>query len=182
MHTTAALALSRSTDAGLRNQAAKEIPLPAALGAEKFPPLADLMKLKGDAVKGQQMFMQTGCVACHQVKGQFINFGPDLSQIGNKLSPDGLFSAVLYPSAAIEHSFNGVTVTTKTKQQIIGYVISETADELTLKIAGGAAQPVKKASIASREELKDSLMPPGLAAAIGPQGLADLVAWLQTLK
>jgi putative membrane-bound dehydrogenase-like protein len=182
MHTTAALALSRSTDAGLRNQAAKEIPLPAALGAEKFPPLADLMKLKGDAVKGQQMFMQAGCVACHQVKGQFINFGPDLSQIGNKLSPDGLFSAVLYPSAAIEHSFNGVTVTTKTKQQIIGYVISETADELTLKIAGGAAQPVKKASIASREELKDSLMPPGLAAAIGPQGLADLVAWLQTLK
>ena len=182
MHTTAALALSRSTDAGLRNQAAKEIPLPAALGAEKFPPLADLMKLKGDAVKGQQMFMQAGCVACHQVKGQFINFGPDLSQIGNKLSPDGLFSAVLYPSAAIEHSFNGVTVTTKTKQQIIGYVISETADELTLKLAGGAAQPVKKASIASREELKDSLMPPGLAAAIGPQGLADLVAWLQTLK
>ena len=182
MHTTAALALSRSTDAGLRNQAAKEIPLPAALGAEKFPPLADLMKLKGDAVKGQQMFMQAGCVACHQVKGQFINFGPDLSQIGNKLSLDGLFSAVLYPSAAIEHSFNGVTVTTKTKQQIIGYVISETADELTLKIAGGAAQPVKKASIASREELKDSLMPPGLAAAIGPQGLADLVAWLQTLK
>ena len=182
MHTTAALALSRSTDAGLRNQAAKEIPLPAALGAEKFPPLADLMKLKGDAVKGQQMFMQAGCVACHQVKGQFINFGPDLSQIGNKLSLDGLFSAVLYPSAAIEHSFNGVTVATKTKQQIIGYVISETADELTLKIAGGAAQPVKKASIASREELKDSLMPPGLAAAIGPQGLADLVAWLQTLK
>jgi putative membrane-bound dehydrogenase-like protein len=182
VHTTAALALSRSTDVGLRNQAAKEIPLPAALGAEKFPPLADLMKLKGDAVKGQQMFMQAGCVACHQVKGQFINFGPDLSQIGNKLSLDGLFSAVLYPSAAIEHSFNGVTVTTKAKQQIIGYVISETADELTLKIAGGAAQPVKKASITSREELKDSLMPPGLAAAIGPQGLADLVAWLQTLK
>jgi hypothetical protein len=30
--------------------------------------------------------------------------------------------------------------------------------------------------------MKESLMPPGLAAAIGPQGLADLVAYLQTLK
>lgn len=182
LHTTAALALSRSTDAGLRNQAAIEIPLPAALGAEKFPPLADLMKLKGDAAKGQQMFMQAGCVACHQVKGQFINFGPDLTQIGNKLSQDGLFTAVLYPSAAVEHSYGGLSITTKEGLQAMGYVISETGEELTLKIAGGAAMPVKKASITKREELKDSLMPPGLAAAIGPQGLADLVAYLQTLK
>jgi putative heme-binding domain-containing protein len=180
--TTAALALSRSTDAGLRNQAATELPLPAALGAEKFPPLADLMKLKGDAAKGQAMFMQAGCVACHQVKGQFINFGPDLTQIGNKLSQDGLFTAVLYPSAAVEHSFGGLSVTTKDGQLAMGYVISETADELTLKIAGGAAMPIKKASIVKKDEMKDSLMPPGLAAAIGPQGLADLVAYLQTLK
>ncbi|MBL9134052.1 MAG: hypothetical protein JNG86_22760, partial [Verrucomicrobiaceae bacterium] len=46
----------------------------------------------------------------------------------------------------------------------------------------GASTTVKKASIVKKEELKDSLMPPGLASAIGPQGLADLVAWLQTLK
>jgi putative membrane-bound dehydrogenase-like protein len=180
--TTAALALSRSTDAGLRNQVASELPLPAALGAEKFPPLADLMKLKGDAAKGQGMFMQAGCVACHQVKGQFINFGPDLSQIGNKLSQDGLFTAVLYPSAAVEHSFGGLTVTTKENQQVLGYIVSETDAELTLKMAGGATQAIKKASIVKKEEMKDSLMPPGLAAAIGPQGLADLVAYLQTLK
>lgn len=180
--TTAALALSRSTDAGLRNQAATELPLPAALGAEKFPPLADLMKLKGDAAKGQAMFMQAGCVACHQVKGQFINFGPDLTQIGNKLSKDGLFTAILYPSAAVEHSFGGISITTKEGLQVMGYVISETGEELTLKVAGGAAMPVKKSGIVKREEMKDSLMPPGLAAAIGPQGLADLVAYLQSLK
>jgi putative membrane-bound dehydrogenase-like protein len=180
--TTAALALSRSTDAGLRNQAATELPLPAALGAEKFPPLADLMKLKGDATKGQAMFMQAGCVACHQVKGQFINFGPDLSQIGNKLSQDGLFTAVLYPSAAVEHSFGGLSITTKEGQTAMGYIISETADELTMRINGGATMAIKKSSIVKKDELKDSLMPPGLAAAIGPQGLADLVAWLMTLK
>jgi len=180
--TTAALALSRSTDAGLRNQAATELPLPAALGAEKFPPLADLMKLKGDATKGQAMFMQAGCVACHQVKGQFINFGPDLTQIGNKLSQDGLFTAILYPSAAVEHSFGGLSVTTKEGQTAMGYIISETADELTLRINGGASMTVKKVNIVKKDDLKDSLMPPGLVAAIGPQGLADLVAWLMTLK
>ncbi len=176
--TTAALALSRSTDAGLRNQAATELPLPAALGAEKFPPLADLMKLKGDATKGQAMLMQAGCVACHQVKGQFINFGPDLTEIGSKLSREGLFTAILYPSAAVEHSYGGVQVTTREGNSIMGYVISETADDLTLKIAGGAAYPIKKTNIQKREEMKDSLMPPGLAGAIGPSGLADLVDYL----
>ena len=180
--TTAALALSRSTDGNIRKQAATELPLPDAQGAEKFPPLADLMKLKGDAAKGQAMFTQAGCVACHRVKGQFIDFGPDLTQIGAKLSQDGLFTAILYPSAAIEHSFVGQNVTTKEGQAVMGYVVSETDAELTLRMAGGASTTVKKSSIVKKEELKDSLMPPGLAGAIGPQGLADLVVWLQTLK
>ncbi|MBE7496872.1 MAG: NPCBM/NEW2 domain-containing protein [Verrucomicrobiaceae bacterium] len=178
----AALALSRSTDAGLRDQAARELPLPAAQGLANFPKLPELLKLKGDATKGQAMFTQAGCVACHRVKGQFIDFGPDLTQIGAKLSQDGLFAAILYPSAAIEHSFVGQNVTTKQGQAIMGYVVSETDAELTLRMAGGASTTVEKASIVKKEELKDSLMPPGLAAAIGPQGLADLVAWLQTLK
>ena len=178
----AALALSRSTDAGLRDQAARELPLPAAQGLANFPKLPELLKLKGDATKGQAMFMQAGCVACHRVKGQFIDFGPDLTQIGAKLSQDGLFTAILYPSAAIEHSFVGQNVTTKEGQAVMGYVVSETDAELTLRMAGGASTTVKKASIVKKEELKDSLMPPGLAGAIGPQGLADLVAWLQTLK
>jgi putative membrane-bound dehydrogenase-like protein len=178
----ASLALSRSTDAGLRSEAAKVLPLPAAQGLENFPKLPELVKLKGDAAKGQPMFMQAGCIACHRVKGQFIDFGPDLSQIGAKLSAEGLFTAILYPSAAIEHSFVGQTVTTKEGQTITGYPISETDAELTLRIAGGASTPVKKSSIVKKEEMKLSLMPPGLAGAIGPQGLADLVAWLQTLK
>lgn len=178
----AALALSRSTDAGVRDQASKELPVPAALGAEKFPPLAELMKMKGDAAKGQTAFMTAGCIGCHQIKGQFINFGPELSVIGNKLSKDAMFTAILYPSAGVEHSFNGVTISTKAGAQVVGYIISDTADELVLKIAGGAQQSVKKSDITKREEMKQSLMPPGLAAGIGPQGLVDLVAWLQTLK
>lgn len=178
----AALALSRSTDGNVRDQAAKALPLPAAQGLADFPKLPELLKLKGDATKGQAMFLQAGCIACHRVKGQFIDFGPDLSQIGGKLSADGLFTAVLYPSAAVEHSFGGWQVTTKEGQTVIGYIVSETDDELTLRIAGGASQPIKKSSITKKEALSQSLMPPGLAGAIGAQGLADLVSWMQTLK
>jgi putative membrane-bound dehydrogenase-like protein len=178
----AALVLSRSTDAGVRSQAAAELPLPAAQGLQDFPPLAELMKLPGNVGNGQTAFMAAGCVACHQVKGQFINFGPDLTQIGAKLSKEGLFAAILYPSAAIEHSYVGQQVSTRDGQTIVGYVISETDTELTLRIAGGGASTIRKADISQREEMRQSLMPPGLAGGIGPQGLADLVAWLQTLR
>jgi putative heme-binding domain-containing protein len=171
----AALALSRSTDAGLRDQAARELPLPAAQGLANFPKLPELMKLKGDAAKGQAMFMQAGCVACHRVKGQFIDFGPDLTQIGAKLSQDGLFTAILYPSAAIEHSFVGQNVTTKEGQAVMGYVVSETDAELTLRMAGGASTTVKKVNIVKKEELKDSLMPPGLAVRLGRK--ASRTSW-----
>ena len=176
--TTAALALSRSTDGGIRDQAGRELPLPAAMGLANFPALPELMKMKGDAKRGAMMFMQAGCVACHQIQGQFINFGPDLSEIGSKLSRDGMFTAILYPSAAVEHSYGGVLVKAKGGAQTMGYVVSETAEELTLKIAGGATQAIKKNEIISREEVKDSLMPPGLAGAIGVQGLVDLVDYL----
>lgn len=178
----AALALSRSTDGGVRDEASRVLPLPAAQGLADFPKLPELLKLKGDASKGQTMFMQGGCVACHRVKGQFIDFGPDLSQIGAKLSAEGLFTAVLYPSAAIEHSFVGQQITTKEGQTVLGYVVSDTDASLTLRIAGGASQEIAKSNITKREEMSQSLMPPGLAATLGAQGLADLVAWLQTLK
>ena len=182
--TTAALALSRSTDGGIRDQAGRELPLPAAMGLANFPPLPELMKMKGDAKRGAMMFMQAGCVACHQIEGQFINFGPDLSEIGSKLSRDGLFTAILYPSAAVEHSYGGVRIKAKDGSLTMGYVVSETSEELTLKVAGGAVKTVKESEIASREEMKDSLMPPGLAGAIGVQGLVDLVDYLgsQTKK
>ncbi len=178
----AALALSRSTDAGVRSQAGQDLPLPAAIGLQNFPSLPELVKLPGDATKGAAMFMQAGCVACHRVKGQFVDFGPDLTQIGSKLSKEGLLTAILYPSAAIEHSYGGWQITTKEGLVVIGYLISDTDTELTLRTAGGAAQTVKKASIVKREALEQSLMPPGLAATIGAQGLADLVAYLQTLR
>ncbi len=180
--TAAALGLSRSTDGGIRAEAAKVLPLPAAQGLQDFPAMAELLKLQGDAAKGPELFAKAGCVACHRVKEQYVDFGPDLSLIGSKLSREGLFTAVLYPSAAIEHSFTGVQISTKDGQTQVGYVVSETDAETTLRVAGGASVPVRKEQIAGRVEMKESLMPPGLAGAIGPQGLADLVAWMQSLK
>ena len=178
----AALAIARSPDAGLRNEGASVLPVPKAAGAENFPALADLVKMKGDAKAGAELFAKATCNTCHRVKGQGIDFGPDLSQIGGKLSRDALFEAVLYPGAAISHGFLGLAVTKKDGASLLGYATGETDEALQLRLAGGVDQSILKKDIAKREDLPMSLMPPGLAAVVGAQGLVDLVTWLETQK
>ncbi|MCB1231300.1 MAG: NPCBM/NEW2 domain-containing protein [Verrucomicrobiae bacterium] len=178
----AALAIARSPDAGLRNDARDILPVPKAAGAENFPPLPELVAQNGDASKGHDLFVKATCTTCHLVKGEGVAFGPDLSEIGNKLSREGMFEAILYPSAAISHGFHGVSVTKKDGSALVGYVTGETDEEVQLRLPGGVDLSVDKDGIDKREELSLSLMPPGLAAVIGADGLVDLVTWLQTLK
>ncbi len=178
----AALAIARSPDAGLRNDARDLLPVPKAAGAENFPPLPELVAKKGNAAKGPDLFAKATCATCHRVKGEGVAFGPDLTEIGNKLSREGMFEAILYPSAAISHGFHGVSITKKDGSALVGYVTGETDEEVQLRLPGGVDQSVDKDAIDKREELHLSLMPPGLAAVIGADGLVDLVTWLETLK
>ena len=182
LQATAALAIARSPDQRLRGEAKGVLEVPKAAGADQFPPVAELAKKKGDASKGPDLFAKATCATCHKVKGEGIDFGPDLSEIGNKLSREAMFEAILYPSVAISHGFHGVNVTREDGSTLVGYTTGETDDELQLRLPGGVDQKIPSKEINSRQELDQSLMPPGLAAVIGEEGLVDLVDWLQTLK
>ena len=177
----AASGLARSPDAALRTDAAKLLPLLVA-GGTQLPPMSELVKLKGDPAKGAAAFAKAGCGACHQINGQFIDFGPNLSQIGNKLPKEALFDAILYPSAAISNGFIGVTVRKTKGESLTGFVSSETQDAITLRLPGGVSQAIPVKEIAGREPMELSLMPNGLTAVLTTSELVDLVAYLQTLK
>ena len=53
---------------------------------------------------------------------------------------------------------------------------------ITIRLPGGVSQTIAADEIASRENMEQSLMPPGLVAALSKQEFADLVAYLQSLK
>ncbi|MFT5466734.1 MAG: putative membrane-bound dehydrogenase-like protein, partial [Verrucomicrobiales bacterium] len=90
LHFLAAGAIARSPDQGLRNAAKGKFKVPAAAGAEKLPPVAELVAMKGSAEAGKPLYTTTACITCHKVKGEGIDFGPDLSEIGNKLSKEAM--------------------------------------------------------------------------------------------
>jgi putative membrane-bound dehydrogenase-like protein len=179
---TVAALLGRARDRRVREEIGKVLTLPPIPGAEKFPPIAELVRHRGHANKGKAAFTKAICNTCHKIGGEGIDFGPDLSEIGDKLSVEGLFEGILYPNNAISHGFHGVVMTKEDGQQVGGYIVSETDDKVSLRLPGGITQALAADQITKREDMKLSLMPPGLAAALSTQELADLVAYLGTLK
>ena len=146
-----------------------------------LPPVADLVAKRGDVAKGKAVYTQY-CATCHQVKKEGTNFGPALSEIGSKLTPDALFNAIIHPDAGISFGFEGYVFNLKDGSSVVGYVASDTKDEVEIKTPGGAINKQKKSNIVSKKDYSHSLMPTGLAEGMGEEKLVDLVAWLSSLK
>ncbi len=163
----------------LKQEAAKYLTI--QLTTHTLPPLEELMAMQGNADSGAVAFA-TYCGTCHQVKEQGIAFGPDLSEIGSKLSKEALYTAILEPSSGINFGFEGYAFKLKTGATVSGYIASQTEDEISIKMIGGIIEKYRKTDIASQTQYDQSLMPEGLAEGMGAQQLANVVAYLEQLK
>ncbi|MHB1080848.1 MAG: neutral/alkaline non-lysosomal ceramidase N-terminal domain-containing protein [Prosthecobacter sp.] len=144
---------------------------------EKFKPA---LKLTGDAAKGKTMFAQV-CISCHKLDGVGIELGPDLRSVVQH-DAEKLMNSILDPSAIIEPGFMAYHCTLKNGEQLYGVIATETSASLTLKMAGNLTKSVLRSEIASLQSTGTSLMPEGLEAALTPQSLADLIAYLKEPK
>ena len=147
----------------------------------ELAPVADLVKLNGNAVNGKIIFSNT-CSSCHQVNNSGINFGPDLSEIGAKYAKDGLYNNIMNPDAGIAFGYDGFLIKTKDGNSVLGYVTSETKDDISVNSIGGIITKIKKNTIISKTPYKHSLMPTGLLNGMKQQDVVDLVEYVSTLK
>jgi putative heme-binding domain-containing protein len=168
----------------LKAKAAQLLPPPQSRNTETLPPLAELSQKKGDPARGAQVFArpEVGCINCHRINDQGADFGPGLSEIGTKLGKDALYEAILDPSAGIAFGFEAWQLELKSGDEAYGIIVSETADELTLKDTKAIPTRIKKSDITTRQQLKTSIMPAGLQQTMSMQDLIDLVEYLSSLK
>ena len=134
----------------------------------------------GNVKQGKVVF-QKFCFACHKAGDLGLDFGPGLSEIGSKLPKSELLLAIVKPNAGISFDYEGWTVETKQGSFLAG-IVSESDEELTVRMVGGVSQKVKKAEIAKRTKMKASLMPEGLHLAMSEMELVDLVEFLSSLR
>ncbi len=173
--------LNASSDSGIKQEAAKLLPMPTGQNNQPLPPISKLIARKGDVTNGHAVYAKI-CFACHKVNDEGIDFGPALSEIGTKLPKEALYGSIIDPNAAISFGFEGWEVKTKKGDTYLGMVAGETDAELFLKTPGGVIVKTPKSDIEARKKLDISLMPPGLPATITEQELVDLVEYLSGLK
>jgi len=168
----------------LKAEAARWLPLPRGRDAQPLPPISQLIHLQGDAKRGAEVFRRetVGCVKCHQVNGEGIDFGPNLSEIGAKLGKEALYEAILDPSAGISFGFEAWQIELKNGDEACGLIVSDTAEEIALKTQGGIVTRYKKSDLSKREQQKLSIMPAALEQGMSTQDLVDLVEYLAALK
>jgi putative membrane-bound dehydrogenase-like protein len=134
--------------------------------------------LNGDPEKGHQIY-STICSVCHKRGSEGRDIGPDLLSVMEH-PPEKLLDSILDPSADIQPGFNSYTCTLNTDEQIYGLLASESANSIVMKLVDGTTKTVLRNQIKTLQSQNLSLMPEGLEAAINPQQMADLIAFLRT--
>ena len=179
----AANVLLSSTDAKIQAEAAQHLELPATADSQPLPPVAKLVARRGNVEGGAKVFATTGtCAKCHKVRGEGKEVGPDLSEIGSKLSREAMYVSILDPSAAISHNFETYMAATLDGDIVTGLLVSDTDQAVTIKTVEAIDKTIAKEDIDIFKKQSVSLMPQGLQKLLTVDQLVDLVEYLTTLK
>jgi putative membrane-bound dehydrogenase-like protein len=133
---------------------------------------------RGQAARGQAVFVKAGCAACHSGSG---GLGPDLRGVTRRFSRDDLLTAIVQPSKDISPRYRATWFETRDGRTWMGLVIYESADGVLLQTASGPVR-LAAAQIAHRQPANRSLMPAGLLDPLSDQEIVDLYAYLQSLE
>ncbi|MDC0311290.1 c-type cytochrome [bacterium] len=167
----------------IRQKANELFPIAATKNSKPLPSMDQLSKRKGDAAKGKLVFENAGtCAKCHLVNGKGIEVGPDLSEIGNKLSKTALYESILFPSAGISHNYENWMIQKSDGRSITGVLLGETDAEIQIKDDKGIQHNISVDEIDARKRQQVSLMPADLHKELTTGELVDLVEYLSTLK
>ncbi len=176
-------ALFSSPDKEIRLQAAKYLKLPAAAEGVPLPPVAELVKQTGSASRGQQLFKTTAtCIKCHKVRGEGKEVGPDLSEIGSKLSKEAMFVSILDPSAGISHNYESYSAILESGNVVTGIIVSRTDEQVTLRNAEAIDKTYQMSEVEELIKNTVSIMPADLQKTMSARDLVDVVEYITTLK
>ena len=153
--------------------------LPPLPKESSLPPIDQIVKLKGDAHRGEAKAAL--CYVCHQIDGKGVVYGPDLKGWVSDQGLESFLTAVIKPSASIAHGYSGADVILEDGGHIHGLAFSRT-DPVIVQSMGGVTQIIPGEKVKKVARLKQSLMLSADQLGLSAQDLADLAAYLKTYR
>lgn len=132
--------------------------------------------LEGNPEQGKSWFASF-CSSCHQVQGIGRHVGPDLAAISDN-SLKALMTAIIIPNKAVEDKYQLYDIRMKNGTATVGMLRNETGNSITVVGMDGNEQIILRNKIQSIVSTGRSQMPEGLEAALNPQQMADIHAFL----
>lgn len=138
----------------------------------------------GDARRGREVFQgqKSACAACHAVKGKGGRVGPDLATIGSIRTGRDLLESIVLPSSSFSRGYEPYLAALKDGRVVGGFLSRETVDAVYLMTAERSETRLARTAIEILKPGQVSVMPEGLDAALTKPELADLIAYLLSLK
>jgi len=138
--------------------------------------------LPGSASEGLALYNGKGdCASCHMINGQGGRLGPDLSTVGENLSPDELKTALTDPSADVAPRWWTVRVTQRDGSIVEGLRMDEDTFGLRVIDQNANLWSFQKSQIESYEREQDSTMP-AYTQTLTENEIDHLVAYLFSLR
>ncbi|MBL8820375.1 MAG: discoidin domain-containing protein [Planctomyces sp.] len=136
----------------------------------------------GDPEKGKILFQQQSCIQCHTYANGMLPKGPHLVDIGKRYKRRELIESIVKPSAKIAQGFDTWTFALTSGQVHSGFVVLESAETILIRENTGVSRELMQDEIEERVRQEVSMMPNGIVDSLTPEQLADLLAWLESLK
>jgi putative heme-binding domain-containing protein len=172
--------LQKSADAAVRARAAALFKAGASKRADVLAEYQKALELTGDPAKGKVVFKDV-CSTCHRLEDVGIGAGPDLVGLREK-GQAAVLTSILDPNREVAPQYYTYVVTTDAGLTITGLITAETATTLTLRRADGTTATVQRVNIEHMESTGLSAMPDGLERQVGMAAMADLLAYLNSVR
>lgn len=144
-----------------------------------------LLAIKGDVARGKDVYFKTvglQCATCHKAGGQGGQVGPDLSDVGKRLTKRQILESILDPSKDIDPKFAAYLVQVDDGRQLSGLIVARDDTSLTVRDPQAKDTKVSLKSVVSQVPSRKSLMPDQLLRDLTAEQAADLLTFLETLK
>ncbi|MEN2282419.1 PVC-type heme-binding CxxCH protein [Algoriphagus sp. SE2] len=138
-----------------------------------------MLAASGSVEKGKTI-ASNYCLACHKIGSEGIDFGPGLTEIGDKLSKEAMINAIINPSEGMGFGYETQLVKMKDGTEFTCIVNSKTENDLVVKLVGSGEQKIYKlVDVESVTQQNESLMP---KFPLSETEIVDLVSYMETLR
>ena len=144
-----------------------------------------ILNLAGDTAAGKRLFFETAsisCKNCHRIGDSGKEVGPELTAIGKKYDRVQLLESILEPSKRIDPKYVTHLVETDEGRVVSGLLVKKDDAEVVLKDAQNMEIRIPATQIEKLVPQGQSLMPDLLVRDMTAQQVADLLAYLSSLK